>query len=140
MRSTTGSGYTLNPPTMCWTCTSGGRSCVCCGRASGCWYASITGAQPCRTHTLQGSSCRLPCDTLSVGRVISKLSEEELALFRERIRLLDKKLQPGLSTLMWSSKGASGFFISDCCLYTSKVRGAGHWVCWVNCKSPRHTL
>ncbi|XP_048885226.1 dynein axonemal heavy chain 2 [Brienomyrus brachyistius] len=56
------------------------------------------------------------------NRIISKLSEDELALFRERIRILDRKFQPGLSTLMWSSKGASGFFISDCCLYTSKVQ------------------
>lgn len=49
------------------------------------------------------------------------LSPEELGLFKERIRFLDKKIQPGLSKLLWSTKGASSFFINDCRLHASKV-------------------
>ncbi|KAJ8389318.1 hypothetical protein AAFF_G00121830 [Aldrovandia affinis] len=54
------------------------------------------------------------------NRIISVLSAEELGLFRERIRFLDKKIQPGLSKLLWSSRGASSFFINDCRLQASK--------------------
>ncbi|XP_035375794.1 dynein heavy chain 2, axonemal [Electrophorus electricus] len=56
------------------------------------------------------------------NRIIEALSTDALGLFRDRIRYLDKKLQPGLSRLLWSSKGASGFFISDCRLHGSKVQ------------------
>ncbi|KAG9346625.1 hypothetical protein JZ751_006936 [Albula glossodonta] len=56
------------------------------------------------------------------NRIISALSAEELGLFRERIRFLDKKIQPGLSKLLWSSRGASSFFINDCRLQASKVQ------------------
>nr|XP_029501164.1 dynein heavy chain 2, axonemal-like [Oncorhynchus nerka] len=54
--------------------------------------------------------------------IIASLSAEELGLFRERIRFLDKKIQPGLSKLLWSSKGASSFFIKDCRLHASKIQ------------------
>ncbi|KAI4898373.1 hypothetical protein NFI96_012388, partial [Prochilodus magdalenae] len=56
------------------------------------------------------------------NRIIAALSSEELGLFRERIRFLDKKIQPGLSKLQWSSKGASNFFIGECRLHASKVQ------------------
>ncbi|XP_036403568.1 dynein heavy chain 2, axonemal [Megalops cyprinoides] len=56
------------------------------------------------------------------NRIIGALSAEELGLFRERIRFLDKKIQPGLSKLLWSSRGASTFFITDCRLHASKVQ------------------
>ncbi|XP_045081518.1 dynein axonemal heavy chain 2 isoform X2 [Coregonus clupeaformis] len=56
------------------------------------------------------------------NRIIAALSAEELGLFRERIRFLDKKIQPGLSKLLWSSKGASNFFIKDCRLHASKIQ------------------
>ncbi|XP_049338447.1 dynein axonemal heavy chain 2 [Astyanax mexicanus] len=56
------------------------------------------------------------------NRIISALSADEVGLFRERIRFLDKKLQPGLSKLLWSSHGASNFFISECRLHASKVQ------------------
>lgn len=49
------------------------------------------------------------------------LSPEERALFKERIRYLDKKIQPGLKKLHWSLKGASTAFISECRLHASKV-------------------
>nr|XP_015196051.1 PREDICTED: dynein heavy chain 2, axonemal isoform X1 [Lepisosteus oculatus]XP_015196052.1 PREDICTED: dynein heavy chain 2, axonemal isoform X1 [Lepisosteus oculatus]XP_015196053.1 PREDICTED: dynein heavy chain 2, axonemal isoform X1 [Lepisosteus oculatus] len=56
------------------------------------------------------------------NRIIEALSQEELGLFRERIRFLDKKIQPGLSKLLWSSKGASSYFINDCRLHASKLQ------------------
>ncbi|XP_066578473.1 dynein axonemal heavy chain 2 [Amia ocellicauda] len=56
------------------------------------------------------------------NRIIQVLSPAEQGLFRERIRFLDKKIQPGLSKLLWSSKGASRLFITDCRLQASKVQ------------------
>ncbi|XP_030042289.1 dynein axonemal heavy chain 2 [Microcaecilia unicolor] len=57
------------------------------------------------------------------NRIISVLTMEERCLFRERIRFLDKKIQPGLTKLHWSSKGKSKEFIAECRLYASKVQG-----------------
>ncbi|XP_077326811.1 dynein axonemal heavy chain 2 [Lithobates pipiens] len=56
------------------------------------------------------------------NRIIAALSTEERSLFRERIRFLDKKIQPGLTKLHWSSKGASSAFINDCLLHASKIQ------------------
>ncbi|XP_029769486.1 dynein heavy chain 2, axonemal [Terrapene carolina triunguis] len=56
------------------------------------------------------------------NRIIAMLSPEERALFKERIRYLDKKIQPGLKKLHWSLKGASAAFISECRLHASKVQ------------------
>ncbi|XP_063786889.1 dynein axonemal heavy chain 2 [Pseudophryne corroboree] len=56
------------------------------------------------------------------NRIIAALSLEERGLFRERIRFLDKKIQPGLTKLHWSSKGASSAFINDCLLHASKIQ------------------
>ncbi|KAF7236744.1 Dynein heavy chain 2, axonemal, partial [Varanus komodoensis] len=56
------------------------------------------------------------------NRIISMLSTEERGLFRERIRYLDRKIQPGLKKLHWSLKGASTVFISECRLHASKVQ------------------
>ncbi|XP_072006034.1 dynein axonemal heavy chain 2 [Engystomops pustulosus] len=56
------------------------------------------------------------------NRIIAALSPEERGLFRERIRFLDKKIQPGLTKLHWSSKGASSAFINDCLLHASKIQ------------------
>lgn len=55
------------------------------------------------------------------NRVIEALSPDTLGLFQERIHFLDKKIQPGLSKLLWSSKGATSLFISDCRLHANKV-------------------
>lgn len=49
------------------------------------------------------------------------LSSDELGLFRERIHFMDKKIQPGLTKLLWLSKGASNVFIHDCLLHVDKV-------------------
>lgn len=54
-------------------------------------------------------------------RVIGMLSPDEMGLFRERIRLMDKKIQPGLTKLLWSSTGSSNIFIQDCLLHVDKV-------------------
>lgn len=48
------------------------------------------------------------------GRVVDMLSPEERNLFRERIRFLDKKVQPGLTKLTWASKGISEYYVADC--------------------------
>ena len=48
------------------------------------------------------------------ARVIDMLSHEERNLFRERIRFLDKKVQPGLTKLTWASKGISEYYVADC--------------------------
>ena len=51
---------------------------------------------------------------LDYNRVVAALTAEERALFKERIRFLDKKLHPGLTKLMWVTKGVSEFFINEC--------------------------
>ncbi|KAK3095642.1 hypothetical protein FSP39_017066 [Pinctada imbricata] len=56
------------------------------------------------------------------NRIIAALSTEERALFRERIRFLDKKIHPGLTKLTWASKGISDFFVSDCRVNAAKVQ------------------
>ena len=54
-------------------------------------------------------------------RIIAALSAEERALFRERIRFLDRKIHPGLTKLTWASKGISDYFIGECRQNSSKV-------------------
>eukprot|EP00074_Homo_sapiens_P109813 XP_024306374.1 dynein heavy chain 2, axonemal isoform X3 [Homo sapiens] len=56
------------------------------------------------------------------NRIIAMLSPDEQALFKERIRLLDKKIHPGLKKLHWALKGASAFFITECRIHASKVQ------------------
>lgn len=58
---------------------------------------------------------------VSFNRVIEALSPDTLGLFQERIHFLDKKIQPGLTKLLWSSKGPINLFIRDCRMHTSKV-------------------
>lgn len=62
------------------------------------------------------------CTFVNFNRIIAALSPDTLGLFQERIHFLDKKIQPGLSKLLWSSKGATSLFINDCRLHASKVR------------------
>ncbi|KAM8794253.1 dynein axonemal heavy chain 2 [Eudromia elegans] len=56
------------------------------------------------------------------NRIMCELAPEERALFAERLRALDRKIQPGLKKLLWSLKGASSCFISECRLHASKVQ------------------
>uniref|UniRef100_A0A3Q3RVK4 Dynein axonemal heavy chain 2 n=1 Tax=Mastacembelus armatus TaxID=205130 RepID=A0A3Q3RVK4_9TELE len=55
------------------------------------------------------------------NRIIGMLSADEVGLFREQIRFIDKKIQPGLTKLLWFPKGASNVFIRDCLLHINKV-------------------
>ncbi|XP_028810290.1 dynein heavy chain 2, axonemal isoform X2 [Denticeps clupeoides] len=55
------------------------------------------------------------------NRIITELSSKEKELFKERIRFLDKKMEPGFSKLQWSSTGTSDFF-SDCRVLINKVQ------------------
>ena len=55
------------------------------------------------------------------NRILQTLNMEERSLFRERIKLLDKKIQPGLTKILWSSKGAIEYFVNDCRVNASKV-------------------
>ncbi|XP_041842513.1 dynein heavy chain 2, axonemal [Melanotaenia boesemani] len=56
------------------------------------------------------------------NRIIGMLSPDELGLFREQICFIDKKIEPGLSKLVWLTKGASNMFINDCLLHVHKVQ------------------
>ena len=64
-------------------------------------------------------------------RIISALSPEERGMFRERIKYLDKKLQPGLTKLTWATRGVSEFFIQDYRTQAAKVgfsaESSKHW-------------
>jgi len=64
---------------------------------------------------LVNAYCRYFC------RIIAALSQEERGLFKERIRFLDKKIHPGLTKLLWASKGGSDYFISECRVHANKV-------------------
>lgn len=47
------------------------------------------------------------------NRIISSLDTKERALFKERIRTLDKKIQPGMAKLTWASEGIE-YFVIEC--------------------------
>ena len=46
-------------------------------------------------------------------RIIGALDEEELGLFRERIKFLDKRIHPGLVKFNWA-QSVSDIYIQDC--------------------------
>lgn len=54
--------------------------------------------------------------------IINSLQIKERALFRERIRSLDKKIHPGLTKLTWVSEGVLEYFVTDCRGHAHKVR------------------
>ena len=56
------------------------------------------------------------------NRIINSLQPKERALFRERIRSLDKKILPGMTKLTWASDGIL-FFVIDCRSHAHKIRG-----------------
>ncbi len=55
------------------------------------------------------------------NHIISNLQPRERALFRERIRSLDKKLQPGFTKLTWESDGVLEYFVVECRAHAYKV-------------------
>jgi len=46
--------------------------------------------------------------------IIESLNEKEQNLFKERIKVLDKKVKPGLTVLTWGSKGIADYFVKEC--------------------------
>ncbi|KAI8799348.1 dynein heavy chain and region D6 of dynein motor-domain-containing protein, partial [Cladochytrium replicatum] len=46
--------------------------------------------------------------------IMETLSPDEHALFKERIRFLDRKINPGLTNLTWATKGITDFFVKEC--------------------------
>ena len=55
------------------------------------------------------------------NHIINNLQPKERALFRERIRSLDKKLQPGFTKLTWESEGVLEYFVVECRVHAYKV-------------------
>lgn len=56
------------------------------------------------------------------NRILVMLSEEERGLFHERIKSLDRKINPGLSKLTWASKGISDYFVAECRQHAARVQ------------------
>ncbi|KAM4540607.1 dynein axonemal heavy chain 2-like [Fundulus diaphanus] len=56
------------------------------------------------------------------NRIIGMLSQDELGLFRERVRFLDRKIEPGMTKLLWLSQGASNHFINESLVHVDKVQ------------------
>uniref|UniRef100_A0A3Q0KTZ4 Dynein axonemal heavy chain 2 n=1 Tax=Schistosoma mansoni TaxID=6183 RepID=A0A3Q0KTZ4_SCHMA len=56
------------------------------------------------------------------NRIINSLNNDERALFKERIKLLDIKLIPGLTKLHWTVKGLIEMFIHDCRIQANKLQ------------------
>lgn len=52
--------------------------------------------------------------------IIRSLQPQERALFKERIKSLDKKLRPGMTKLTWASEGILEY-VSDCRTHANKV-------------------
>ena len=53
------------------------------------------------------------------NRIITELNQDEIGLFKERIKVLDKKVQPGLTKLTWAVNSFSDFYIGDCRVHAS---------------------
>ncbi|RKO93650.1 dynein heavy chain and region D6 of dynein motor-domain-containing protein [Blyttiomyces helicus] len=54
--------------------------------------------------------------------IMETLSPEEHWLFRERIRFLDRKINPGLTSLTWASKGITEYFVKECRRHSHEVQ------------------
>ncbi|KAI9141400.1 dynein heavy chain and region D6 of dynein motor-domain-containing protein [Paraphysoderma sedebokerense] len=48
------------------------------------------------------------------NNILEMLTPEQLLLFKERIRSLDRKINPGLTTLTWASKGIADYYVREC--------------------------
>jgi dynein heavy chain len=59
---------------------------------------------------------------LDYNRIISSLSKEERGLFKERIKNLDKKIQPGFNKLTWTKSSAAEEFIITCRKHASELQ------------------
>lgn len=54
------------------------------------------------------------------NRIVSSLQPKERALFKERIKSLDKKIRPGMAKLTWASPGIQ-LFVADCRIHAQQV-------------------
>ncbi|KAJ9437970.1 Dynein-1-beta heavy chain [Diplonema papillatum] len=54
--------------------------------------------------------------------IVTSLTSEERRLFAERTAFLDSKYNPGISKLLWSSKGIVEYFVRDCTKYAAQVQ------------------
>ncbi|KAJ3325086.1 Dynein heavy chain 2, axonemal, partial [Blyttiomyces sp. JEL0837] len=54
--------------------------------------------------------------------ILETLTPEEHYLFKERIRFLDRKINPGLTNLTWASKGITDYFVKECRRYSHDVQ------------------
>ena len=54
------------------------------------------------------------------NRIVSSLQPKERALFKERIKSLDKKIRPGMTKLTWASPGIQ-LFVADCRIHAQQV-------------------
>jgi dynein heavy chain len=59
---------------------------------------------------------------LDYNRIVSTLSREERGLFKERIKNLDKRIQPGFNKLTWTKSQAAEEFISTCRRHASELQ------------------
>ncbi|MEQ2214308.1 hypothetical protein XENOCAPTIV_000742 [Xenoophorus captivus] len=61
---------------------------------------------------------------INFDKIVGMLSPDELGLFRQRVRFIDRKMEPGMTKLLWLSHGASNHFINDCLLHVDKLSGS----------------
>ena len=54
-------------------------------------------------------------------RIIASLSSEERSMFTERIKFMDRKIQPGLSKLTWATRGVAEVFVQECRQQAARV-------------------
>ncbi|VEL40765.1 unnamed protein product [Protopolystoma xenopodis] len=56
------------------------------------------------------------------NRIMNLLNGEERLLFRERIKILDKKITPGFSKIHWSVRSMVELFVNDCRIHACRLQ------------------
>ncbi|KAJ1537343.1 Dynein heavy chain 2, axonemal, partial [Nowakowskiella sp. JEL0078] len=56
------------------------------------------------------------------NNIVEILSPDETLLFKERIKFLDRKINPGLTKLTWASKGITDYFVKECRRHSHEVQ------------------
>ncbi|XP_068085242.1 dynein axonemal heavy chain 2 [Anabrus simplex] len=74
-----------------------------------------------KQHTLRATYNNVVAVIQDYNNIVSSLSEDERALFKELLVICSKKLAPGLSKLRWNSE-ASDIFINDCLAHTTELQ------------------
>ncbi|EGF78014.1 hypothetical protein BATDEDRAFT_91203 [Batrachochytrium dendrobatidis JAM81] len=54
--------------------------------------------------------------------IMETITPEQHWIFKERIRFLDRKINPGVTSLTWASKGISEFFVKECRRHSHDVQ------------------